>query len=75
MAYSSPVMLSLHLSPLPTLTTARPVLRQVRMDDAPACFAMRAEAETMRHMPVFDTPHDLVLLNSPQAPSMLQSWF
>lgn len=41
-------MLSLHLSPLPNLTTARLVLREIRMSDAPACFAMRGDAETMR---------------------------
>jgi ribosomal-protein-alanine N-acetyltransferase len=43
-------MLALHLSPLPTLTTARLVLREVRTEDAPACFTMRGDPETMRHV-------------------------
>lgn len=43
-------MLTLNLSPLPALTTARLVLREVRMDDAPASFAMRSDPETMRYV-------------------------
>ena len=41
-------MLSLRLNPLPTLTTARLVLREVRMSDAPEFFAMRSDPEVMR---------------------------
>lgn len=41
-------MLSLHLTPLPILTTSRLVLREVRMSDAPEFFAMRSDPETMR---------------------------
>jgi len=41
-------MLSLHLTPLPTLTTSRLVLREVRMSDAPEFFAMRGDPEVMR---------------------------
>ncbi len=41
-------MLSLHLTPLPTLTTSRLVLREVRMSDAPEFLAMRSDPEVMR---------------------------
>ncbi|QQS72614.1 MAG: GNAT family N-acetyltransferase [Flavobacteriales bacterium] len=41
-------MLALDLTPLPTLTTARLVLREVRMSDAPEFFAMRSDPEVMR---------------------------
>ncbi len=41
-------MLSLHLTPLPTLTTARLILREVRMSDAPELFALRSDPEVMR---------------------------
>ena len=43
-------MLSLNLNPLPTLTSARLVLREVRMSDAPSYFAMRSDPETMRYV-------------------------
>jgi ribosomal-protein-alanine N-acetyltransferase len=43
-------MLTLNLTPLPMLTTARLVLREIRMDDAPAFFAMRNDPVTMRYV-------------------------
>ena len=41
-------MLSLDLSSLPTLTTARLALRELRMSDAPEFFALRSDPEVMR---------------------------
>ena len=43
-------MLSLQLTPLPTLTTDRLILREVRMSDAPAFFIMRSDPEAMRYV-------------------------
>ena len=41
-------MLVLDLSSIPSLTTERLVLREVRMSDAPELFAMRSDPEVMR---------------------------
>lgn len=43
-------MLSLKLTSLPTLTTDRLVLREVRMEDAPAIFPFRSDPEVMRYV-------------------------
>lgn len=43
-------MLILNLTPLPTLTTERLVLREVRMEDAPAVFPFRSDPEVMRYV-------------------------
>ena len=41
-------MLSLQLTPLPTLTTARLILRELRIEDALDLFTMRSDPEVMR---------------------------
>ena len=43
-------MLSLNLNPLPTLTTERLVLRELRVEDAPAIFNLRSDPEVMRYV-------------------------
>ena len=58
-------MLTLDLTSLPTLTTSRLVLREVRMEDAPELFAMRSDPEVMRyvHRPMavsIDDAHALI---------------
>ena len=55
-------MLSLNLNPLPTLTAARLVLREVRMEDAPAIFNLRSDPEVMRfvHRPRAVTIDDAI---------------
>lgn len=43
-------MLELDLSDFPVLTTARLRLRELRMEDAPALFALRTDERVMRHI-------------------------
>ncbi len=44
-------MLELNFQPFPVLQTERLVLRQVREEDAPEVFRMRADPEMMRYIP------------------------
>ena len=53
-------MLSLNLSPLPTLTTERLILREVRLGDAPEFFAMRGETMRYVHRPRAVTIDDAI---------------
>lgn len=55
-------MLTLDLNSLPTLTTSRLVLREIRMSDAPALFAMRSDPEVMHfvHRPRAVTIDDAI---------------
>ena len=55
-------MLTLNLTPFPTLTTQRLVLREVRMEDAPALFVLRSDPEVMQfvHRPPAVTIADAI---------------
>lgn len=43
-------MPSFNLHPLPAITTARLILRPMKMDDAPALFILRSDARILKHI-------------------------